>query len=82
MGNGKHKSPKKSIRELDEFKKFKKAMEEGFVVKENGIAVTNPTLLDLSQGIAKVLSRSGGSRQQRTDTVNQFRKFFNEVRGL
>jgi CRISPR type III-A-associated protein Csm2 len=81
MSNGKTKHPRKTIRDVEDFQKFRKAMVEGFVIKEDGVAITNPILLDLSQGVAKALYKGTGF-WQREDTVTQFRKFFNEVRGL
>ena len=81
MGNGKNKHVRKSIREAAEYQEFKEALENGFVLEQDGENITNPHLLDLSSGIARILFKGTGF-QQRTDTVNQIRKFFNEVRRL
>jgi len=74
-------NPRKSIRDFREFRKFEEALDKGFVIKQDGTEITNPDLLDLAQDVANALYKGTGFRQ-RADTVNQFRKFFNEVRGL
>lgn len=78
-----HKNPatRKTIYDTEEYRKFKQTLEQGFVVVKNDEEITNPDLLDLSGDVAKILLKGTGYRQ-RSDTVNQFRKFFNEVRGL
>ncbi len=74
-------NPRKSIRDFTEFRKFEEALDRGFVIEQDGSEMTNPDLLDLAQNMASALYKGTGFRQ-RADTVNQFRKFFNEVRGL
>jgi len=78
-----HKNPAthKTIYDAEVYRKFKQMLEQGFVIVQNDEEITNPDLLDLSGDVAKILFRETGY-QQRADTVNQFRKFFNEVRGL
>ena len=78
MAKGK---PRKSIRDFREFRKFEEALDKGFMIEQDGVEITNPELLDLAQEMANAIYKGTGFRQ-RTDTVNQFRKFFNEVRGL
>lgn len=84
MHNYGDRNPKKTIRESTEYQKFFKALSQGFVVKKDAQdkdSVTNPDLLDCSDSIAALLFKGTGF-QQKKDTVNQFRKFFNEVNGL
>jgi len=77
-----NKNPKRTIRDSTEYQKFVKALSQGFVVTQNNEEVTNPELLDCSDSVAYILFKGTTGFQQKKDTVNQFRKFFNEVNGL
>jgi len=65
---------------------FKQALESGFILKKEdsegkAALVTNEKLLALAENLAEQLKNTTSSRQK-DDTVSQFRKFFNEVKGL
>ena len=81
MGKDKDKHEIRSIKDFEEFKRLKEHLKDGFVIDKEGSQITNPAILDLSEKIAKALYQATKFRQ-RSDTINQFRKFFNEVRGL
>ena len=74
-------NPRKSIRDFREFQEFEEVLDKGFVIEQDDTKITNPGLLDLSQSMANVLYK-GTRNRQKDDTKTQFRKFFNEVRGL
>lgn len=82
MNGRRNKNPRKTIRDVEEFRKFRDALSNGFVIEQDGETITNPDLLDLSQGVANALYKGTAGYRQKVDTVNQFRKFFNGVRGL
>jgi CRISPR type III-A-associated protein Csm2 len=69
------------------FRKLKDVLKNGFVIERQEPSdkepqkITNPELLDLSEQLAKALYNRTKFRQ-RSDTMNQFRKFFNEVSRL
>ena len=75
MNNQKRGNPRKRIHDAEEFREFKETLKNGFVTPDT--QVTNSKLLALSEKLAAVLKSS-----DRRDTVNQFRKFFNQVIGL
>lgn len=70
------------------FRQLREVLQEGFasVVHDDSDAIqpesiTNPELLDLSESLARTLYNTTKFRQ-RSETVNQFRKFFYEINGL
>lgn len=69
------KRERKRIHDAEEFREFKESLKNGFVTSD--AQVTNSKLLALSEKLAAILKSS-----DRRDTVNQFRKFFNQVSGL
>ena len=74
-----NKEDRKTIRNVESFQKLQEALKKGFAGQDQEL--TNTDLLDVSDSLAKALYDGTGYRQ-RADTVNQFRKFFNEVNGL
>lgn len=68
---------RKGFRETEDFQHFQKMVKSGFL--SDGTSVTKPELLKFSEKLAKTLKRSD---RRDSDTVNQFRRFFNQVSGL
>lgn len=65
------------FRESEEFKQLQAIVHEGFTIQNT--TTTKSDLLELSEKLAKTLKKS---ERRDSDTVNQFRKFFNQVNGL
>ena len=77
MNSPSNRSPRKPFRESDNFRKFQEVVQHGFV--QQGTELPKPELLQLSERLAKMLSRSD---RRDFDTVNHVRRFFNQVSGL
>lgn len=76
------------LKPSEAFRQLREVLQEGFVsvVYDDSDAIqpesiTNPELLDLSEPLARTLYSTTKFRQ-RSETANQFRKFFHEINGL
>ena len=64
------------------FKEYTQKILRHAVVEKEVTMITNPEMLGCSQTLAESLYETTRSSRQKSDTVNQFRKVFNEIRGL